>query len=312
MSDDLWYKDAVFYELHVKAYADSNGDGMGDFPGLVTARLDHLKALGVDCVWLLPMYPSPFRDDGYDISDYCAVHPQYGTLDDFRAFLDAAHERGLRVITELVLNHTSDQHPWFKEARSSPDSPKRDYYVWSDTDDRYRGRADHLPRHRDVELGLGPRLEGLLLAPLLQPPARPQLRQPGGARGDLAGDAVLARDSGWTASGWTPCPTSWSGRARPARTCPRRTRSCASCGGGWTRSSPGGCSSPRPTCGRRTCGPTSGTATASTWPSTSRSCRGCSWPCGSRTGSPSSRSWSARRRSPPRASGASSSATTTS
>jgi len=138
MSDDLWYKDAVFYELHVKAYSDANGDGMGDFPGLLT-RLDHLKSLGVDCIWLLPMYPSPFRDDGYDISDYCAVHPQYGTLDDFRAFLTAAHERGLKVITELVLNHTSDQHLWFKEARSSPDSPKRDYYVWSDTDDRYRG-----------------------------------------------------------------------------------------------------------------------------------------------------------------------------
>ena len=138
MSDDLWYKDAIFYELHVKAYADSNGDGMGDFPGL-TARLDHLESLGVDCVWLLPMYPSPFRDDGYDISDYCSIHPQYGTLEGFRAFLDAAHARGLRVITELVLNHTSDQHPWFQEARSSPDSPKRDYYVWSDNDERYAG-----------------------------------------------------------------------------------------------------------------------------------------------------------------------------
>jgi maltose alpha-D-glucosyltransferase / alpha-amylase len=138
MSDDLWYRDAIFYELHVKAYSDSNGDGIGDFSGLM-GRLDHLQGLGVDCVWLLPMYPSPFRDDGYDISDYCAVHPQYGTLDDFRAFLAAAHQRGLKVITELVLNHTSDQHPWFKEARSSTDSPKRDYYVWSDTDDRYRG-----------------------------------------------------------------------------------------------------------------------------------------------------------------------------
>ena len=138
MSDDLWYKDAIFYELHVKAYADSNGDGMGDFPGL-TARLDHLESLGVDCVWLLPMYPSPFRDDGYDISDYCSIHPQYGTLEGFRAFLDAAHARGLRVITELVLNHTSDQHPWFQESRSSPDSPKRDYYVWSDNDERYGG-----------------------------------------------------------------------------------------------------------------------------------------------------------------------------
>jgi len=138
MPDDLWYKDAVFYELHVKAYSDEDGNGMGDFPGLVR-RLDHLQDLGVDCVWLLPMYPSPFRDDGYDISDYCAVHPQYGSLDDFRAFLDAAHRRGLRVVTELVLNHTSDQHPWFRESRSSRDNPKRDYYVWSDTEDRYRG-----------------------------------------------------------------------------------------------------------------------------------------------------------------------------
>ena len=138
MPDDLWYKDAIFYELHVKAYSDGDGNGMGDFPGLLT-RLEHLKGLGIDCVWLLPMYPSPFRDDGYDISDYCAIHPKYGTLEDFRAFLGAAHERGLRVITELVINHTSDQHPWFKEARSSRESPKRGYYVWSDTDDRYRG-----------------------------------------------------------------------------------------------------------------------------------------------------------------------------
>jgi maltose alpha-D-glucosyltransferase/alpha-amylase len=138
MGDALWFRNAVFYELHVKAYADANADGIGDFPGLI-GRLDHLRDLGVDCVWLLPMYPSPFRDDGYDISDYCAIHPQYGTLDDFKAFLAAAHERGLKVVTELVINHTSDQHPWFKDARSAPDSPRRDYYVWSDTDDRYRG-----------------------------------------------------------------------------------------------------------------------------------------------------------------------------
>ncbi len=134
--DPLWYRDAIFYELHVKAYQDSTGNGVGDFRGLL-GKLDYLKDLGVDCLWLLPMYPSPFRDDGYDISDYCAIHPSYGTLDDFREFLEAAHARGLRVITELVLNHTSDQHPWFQEARSSRDNPKRDWYVWSDTDDRY-------------------------------------------------------------------------------------------------------------------------------------------------------------------------------
>ncbi len=136
--DELWYKDAIIYQLHVKSFADSNGDGVGDFKGL-TSRLDYLRDLGVDCLWLLPMYPSPFRDDGYDIADYCAIHPRYGTLDDFREFLDEAHARGLRVITELVLNHTSDQHAWFQEARLSRDSPRRDWYVWSDTDDRYAG-----------------------------------------------------------------------------------------------------------------------------------------------------------------------------
>jgi maltose alpha-D-glucosyltransferase/alpha-amylase len=132
-----WYKKAIFYELHVKAYGDGNADGIGDFRGLLT-KLDYLQDLGIDCIWLLPMYPSPFRDDGYDISDYYNIHSSYGTLDDFRAFLDAAHARGLRVITELILNHTSDQHPWFQEARRSRDNPRRDWYVWSDTDDRYR------------------------------------------------------------------------------------------------------------------------------------------------------------------------------
>lgn len=134
--NDLWYKDAIFYQVHVKAYRDTNGDGRGDFRGLVS-KLDHLQEIGVDCIWLLPMYPSPFRDDGYDIADYRNIHPDYGTLEDFRRFLEEAHQRGLRVITELVVNHTSDQHPWFQEARSSVDNPRRDWYVWSDTDDRY-------------------------------------------------------------------------------------------------------------------------------------------------------------------------------
>jgi len=136
-TDPLWYKDAIFYELHVKTFADSNGDGIGDFPGL-TEKLDYIQALGVDCIWLLPFFPSPLRDDGYDIAEYYSVHPDYGTLEDFKTFLTAAHRRGLRVIADLVMNHTSDQHPWFKEARSSPTSPYRDYYVWSDTPDKYK------------------------------------------------------------------------------------------------------------------------------------------------------------------------------
>jgi maltose alpha-D-glucosyltransferase/alpha-amylase len=138
MSAADWYRDAVFYQLHVRSFADSDGDGVGDFPGLMS-RLDHLERLGVDCLWLQPMYPSPFRDDGYDIADYYNIHPSYGTLEDFSRFLEQAHTRGLRVITELVINHTSDQHAWFRQARSSRDNPYRDWYVWSDTDDRYRG-----------------------------------------------------------------------------------------------------------------------------------------------------------------------------
>ncbi len=131
-----WYKDAVFYEVHVKAFMDGNGDGVGDFVGL-TERLDYLAELGVDCLWVLPMYASPRRDDGYDIADFYAVHPAYGTLEEFQKFLDAAHARDLRVITDLVMNHTSDQHPWFQASRSDPTGPYADYYVWSGTNRRY-------------------------------------------------------------------------------------------------------------------------------------------------------------------------------
>jgi maltose alpha-D-glucosyltransferase/alpha-amylase len=136
--DNLWYKDAVIYQTHVRTFCDSNGDGIGDFVGL-TQRLDYLQELGTNTIWLLPFYPSPLRDDGYDIADYTTVHPSYGTLDDFKAFLTAAHNRSLRVLIEMVMNHTSDQHPWFQEARSSRDNPKRDWYVWSDTDAKYQG-----------------------------------------------------------------------------------------------------------------------------------------------------------------------------
>jgi maltose alpha-D-glucosyltransferase/alpha-amylase len=136
--DRLWFKDAIIYELHVRAFFDSNSDGFGDFPGL-TQRLDYLQDLGVTCLWLLPFFPSPLRDDGYDISDYLNVHPDYGTLDDFRTFLDAAHQRNMQVMIELVINHTSDQHPWFQRARLAPaGSIERDFYVWSDTDKKYQ------------------------------------------------------------------------------------------------------------------------------------------------------------------------------
>src|SRR5579883_240348 len=137
-ADPLWYKDAIIYEMHVRAFFDSNGDGIGDFAGLIQ-KLDYVRDLGVTCLWLLPFFPSPLKDDGYDISDYLNIHPSYGTIDDFKEFLAAAHDRGLQVMIELVMNHTSDQHPWFQRARHAPPgSPERDFYVWSDTDQKYR------------------------------------------------------------------------------------------------------------------------------------------------------------------------------
>ncbi len=131
-----WHKDAVIYEVPIKSFYDSNGDGIGDLNGL-TQKLDYIQQLGIDCIWLLPMYPSPLRDDGYDISDFYNIHPDYGTIADFQAFIAAAHGRGIKVVADLVLNHTSDQHPWFQSARE-PGSSKRDWYIWSDDDFKYK------------------------------------------------------------------------------------------------------------------------------------------------------------------------------
>ena len=134
-----WHLDAVIYQLHVKAFRDSNRDGLGDFQGHIH-QLDYIQQLGVNCIWLLPYYPSPPKDDGYDIAHYTDIHPSYDTLHDFSAFIDAAHARGLKVVTELVINHTSDQHPWFERARRAPKgSPERDFYVWSDDPNKYAG-----------------------------------------------------------------------------------------------------------------------------------------------------------------------------
>ncbi|MGH9527266.1 MAG: alpha-amylase family glycosyl hydrolase, partial [Terriglobales bacterium] len=132
----MWFHNAVFYEVPVRSFSDWNADGVGDFRGL-TDKLDYLQWLGVDCIWLLPFFPSPLRDDGYDISDFHNIDPVYGTLEDFRELLDEAHDRGIRVLADLVINHTSDQHAWFQQARSSPSSPYRDWYVWSDDPHRY-------------------------------------------------------------------------------------------------------------------------------------------------------------------------------
>jgi maltose alpha-D-glucosyltransferase / alpha-amylase len=134
--DPLWFKRAVFYEIHIRGFYDGNDDGSGDFRGLID-KLDYLEWLGVDCLWLLPMYESPLRDGGYDISNFFALHPDYGTVDDFREFVEQAHQRGMRVIADLVMNHTSADHPWFQESRADRAGPKGDWYVWSDTDEGY-------------------------------------------------------------------------------------------------------------------------------------------------------------------------------
>ncbi len=136
--ENLWYKDAIFYEVAVRAFYDSNGDGVGDFAGL-TQKLEYIKSIGIDCIWLLPFYDSPLKDDGYDIRDYYSILPEYGTLKDFDNFMLEAHRLGLRVIADLVLNHVSDQTSWFQEARKDKTNPKRDWFVWSDTPDKYEG-----------------------------------------------------------------------------------------------------------------------------------------------------------------------------
>lgn len=136
MENKLWYKNSVFYEVHTRAFFDSNDDGIGDLKGM-TEKLDHIKSLGVDCIWLLPIYPSPLLDGGYDISDYYGIHPDLGTIEDFKSLVQETHRRGMRIIADLVVNHTSDQCKWFKEAESNPQSPYHDYYVWSEDDEKY-------------------------------------------------------------------------------------------------------------------------------------------------------------------------------
>lgn len=135
-ADPTWFKHAVFYEVLVRAFFDASADGCGDLRGLID-RLDYLQWLGIDCIWLPPFYDSPLRDGGYDIRDFYKVLPEFGTVDDFVALVDAAHRRGIRVITDMVMNHTSESHPWFQESRRDPEGPYGDYYVWSDTSDKY-------------------------------------------------------------------------------------------------------------------------------------------------------------------------------
>jgi maltose alpha-D-glucosyltransferase / alpha-amylase len=244
MLDDIWYKNAIIYCLDVETYVDSNGDGVGDFEGL-TRRLDYLAGIGVTCLWLQPFYPSPNKDNGYDVSDYYGVHPKHGTLGDFVEFMNHAEQLGMRVIVDLVANHTSNRHPWFLQARKDPQSKYRDWYVWSKTRPADHDEGDGLPRRPEDDLDAGSRGRRVLLPSLLRLPARSehtQSRVPAGAdarHGLLAAarvagfrmDAVpffleykgVGAKPGRTTSCCTRCGSSCSGAAATRSCSPKRT-----------------------------------------------------------------------------------------
>ena len=253
-----WYKDAVIYELHVRAFQDSDGDGIGDFRGLAS-RLDYLQDLGVTALWLLPFYPSPLRDDGYDISDYRRVHPSYGTLRDFRRFLTEAHR------ARAPRHHRARPRPHLRRAPlvpAGPARPRRDRGDGISTSGATPPTGSPRPasssRTSSPPTGPGIRSpQALLLAPLLLPPAEPQLRQSRRAPTPSSTSSTSGSRWGSTGSGSTPCPTSSPARGPPARTSRRPSSSSAGCGRTSTSASRAGCCSPRPTSGPRTRSPTS-------------------------------------------------------
>jgi hypothetical protein len=209
---DEWWKNAVFYCLDVETFLDGNGDGQGDLAGLAQ-RIDYLAGIGVTCLWLMPFQPTPNRDDGYDITDYYGVDPRVGTLGDLVVMLRLAHERGMRVLMDLVVNHTSDQHPWFQAARADPSSPYREFYVWRDEEPRSRRPTSCSPMPRQH---LGVRRQGrpVVPAPLLLAPARPEHREPRRAGRDPADRRLLAAARGGRLPGGRRPVPRGVGRAR--------------------------------------------------------------------------------------------------
>ena len=222
-TSDLWWKSAIIYCLDIETFLDSNADGIGDLGGLAT-KIDYLAELGVNCLWLMPFYPSPDRDDGYDIVDFYGIDPRLGNHGELVEVVRTAHDRGLRVVADLIVNHTSEQHPWFKASRRSVDNPYRDYYVWRDTEPgRHVGRGG-LPGRGGQHLGPGRANRTVVPAPLLLLPARPEPCEPQGDGRVAAHHRVLGSNWGSTASGWTPCPSS----CRAPRSHPGRRRSSTS------------------------------------------------------------------------------------
>jgi maltose alpha-D-glucosyltransferase/alpha-amylase len=253
--DELWYKDAIIYQLHVKAFADSNHDGIGDFTGL-TEKLPYLQDLGVTVLWLLPFYPSPGRDDGYDIADYGSVNPDFGTMKDFKRFIQEAKKRGLHVITELVVNHTSDQHDWFKRARRNHgNSSARNWYVWSDTDQKYQGTRIIFTDTEKSNWTWDPEAGQFYWHRFFS-------HQP-----DLNFDNPRVVSAMITV---TELPTSASAKAPTTRTCRRPMRSSSVCVPSSTPIPRRWCCSRKPINGPRTCRSISARATNATWPIISR------------------------------------------
>ena len=216
--DPQWFKTAVFYEIHTRAFFDGNDDGSGDFRGL-QQKLDYLQWLGIDCIWLLPFYPSPLRDGGYDIADFYGINADYGTVEDFRAFVQAAHEHGIRVIVDLVMNHTSSEHPWFQESRSNPEGPKGDWYVWSDTPERYQDARIIFIDTETSNWTWDPVRGQYYWHRFFSHQPDLNYENPRCGRRCSTSCASGSR-SGWTASGSTRSRTSSRRRGRTARTCP--------------------------------------------------------------------------------------------
>ena len=243
----------------MRSFRDANGDGTGDFKGL-TEKLDYLQWLGIDCLWVPPFFTSPLRDGGYDVADYTDILPEIGTVEDFHTFLDEAHQRGIRVIIDFVMNHTSDAHPWFQASRSDPDGPYGDFYVWSDTDELYEDARIIFVDTEPSNWTWDPVRQQYYWHRFFSPPARPQLRQPEGARGDAGGDVVLARHGPRrlpSRRGALPLRAAGHQRREP----PGDPRVPAD--GPQVRrrpTTPAGCCSPRPTSGRPTSSTTSATS----------------------------------------------------
>ena len=277
---------AVFYEIHVRGFADANADGSGDFRGL-TEKLDYLQWLGIDCIWLLPMYASPLRDGGYDISDfYSRSIPTTGPSTTSATFVDAAHQRGMRVIADLVMNHTSVDHPWFQESRSSPDSPKRDWYVWSDTDDRYTDARIIFVDTETSNWTWDPVAGAYYWHRFFSHQPDLNYDNPEVQKAMLDVIALLARPRARRLPPRRRALPLRAGR-HELREPPRDPRLPANGSAqGSTSTIPTGCCWPRPTSGPRTWSSTSAMATSATWRSTSRSCPGCSWRCAARRRSP--------------------------